>query len=1828
MGERQFLGLMPDGERIYAQEFELGPSGLDDDDPESTDQVDTGSDDGTEYDPDIGTMDLGATTPTLKSNSTPIFRVWGAFRFNNGPFPARYDTILAAYISFYCVSTSFDDPTMDIYAEDAASPATLTTDAFNLSGRTRTTASVPWVTTGVLTGWVNSPSLVTVIQELVNDYTPTAIMLICKPRSTPNKSFQIRAQEYAGNVYGAKLYIQWKTCSSALQVGATADDACEISGVMHLDHTYADIYAANHFGARFTGSLPEKGDTVMTAVLSLYAATAWGVGDVDIYADDVANPPTFTTGANNISNRTKTTAKVDWAGALVEGWNALPSLVSIVQELVDSYDGVSLDAIVLLLFGMSASTSEVSTWDSGDHSLGPKLALTWVEGVHSRDATDAAALTETLLCEKEKVLSDTCSVGVESIEQGVLLTLSGGANDGDETLSDGTVSNDQALVMVMGATSTPYHYWSAFRFPVVAFPSYLQTLTQAYIKPYVYTSDGMWADIYAEKATAPAVIAEETHNIYNRPRTTAKTAWENLSIPDGWVDSPNFKAAIQELMDYQLAPTAIMVIVAGKLTVSGSPATYLYAIEQGAGQYAAQLYVQWEVAPAKAVDESIVLSESLLLTRIVSLELQVDTSSDDAYQLESDGDCWIAEDFNKVVASAAQSRHWTAHRFHNALLPARGATVLEAYLTIYGYQADYDSMNADIYADDRASPPTIAITWHDISDRPLTSEATKVPWVQSNLGSPGWFQSASLVNLLQELVTDYHITAIVLIFKPRDTYAEFWSRSQDYDDHSYGAKLHLKYEQVGLVIPATAALAGSGTVTAVGARRVKAASVLAGSGAVVVVGERLVKAEASLSGSGTLTSAASTVRIHSGQATLAGEGAVAAVGAQTLRGIAALVGAGVATAVAGLALAAAAILAGSGTASASSSVQRPAAAALSASGAATAASGVTRPASSVLSGAGAANATGVRTMQAQAAPAGAGSVTVVGLITRNVAAVISAEGTVAAAGFVTRSGAAAFAGAATLDAVGQLGAVGQAALEGTGAAAASGVRTRPAAVSIEGYGSLAASAGQMVWVGAAAVAGEGALEVRSEVGSERIGRAALSGVGTIAAAGRAYEKACDDQVEVSSDDAYEDSNGVVELSTYSIYLGSDGVTAQPWCGLRFNNGPFPVKDSLVQAAYLELCISNGLFDDADLEIYAEDVADPATFTAGDYSISSRARTSEGTKVAWVADGLGPTWTWVQSPPLTALIQELVNKYDLATAANAAIVLILEANTGISKEVDFFAQDYIDNHTLGAKLHLEWTEPVVGQAAPAGVGSVSASGARTRSVASTVGGSGSLVPVGYVTRSAGAALAAEGSLTAAGIIAVKLAEAALAGSGAISAAGLATRNASVGLEGVSGLTAAGHVTRATASALSADGTATVAAQAARSTGASIEGSGAVLVVGRVTRPSGAALGGSGATSTVGNAIWACGASIGCAGAVMASGRLAAVGQAPLTGSGSAAASGVRTRPAAAILEGYGSLAASAGQMAWVAVAVVAGQGALGARSEVGSERIGRAALAGEGTVTGTATQIHIVSKAVVGEGALTAAGHVTRATSAVLGAEGAAIIAARVTRATGAALEGLGSLVPAGHVTRPAGAPLGGSGAVSAAGLVTRFAMASIAGEGALTASGQVVWAGVAVLAGAGAVAALAERHVAGAASLDGQGAVGAGGHITKFSTAALSASGALSAGSGHVIRGGTAALGAYSSLYIQAELGPERLARANLSGSSLLAADSAQLRYLTPGSVQISCGEDVGAEAAKSIDDDLDHYWRHSVTEYHWIIYDLTVQRRISKIRIYQSAVPAERWGR
>ena len=173
----------------------------------TTFQVGSGNDDGSE--PGSGTPNLsGASEIAMLTNSPNTFI---ALRFTNVTVP-QGATINApgTTLEVYIISTSYDDPDVDVYLEDADNSAALSTASNNLSGRSLTTAKVTWTATGVGAGWRGPGSLAAVVQEVTDRAgwaSGNAMTALLDSLSAAN-NLRIRPYEY-DTTLAAKLTIDY-----------------------------------------------------------------------------------------------------------------------------------------------------------------------------------------------------------------------------------------------------------------------------------------------------------------------------------------------------------------------------------------------------------------------------------------------------------------------------------------------------------------------------------------------------------------------------------------------------------------------------------------------------------------------------------------------------------------------------------------------------------------------------------------------------------------------------------------------------------------------------------------------------------------------------------------------------------------------------------------------------------------------------------------------------------------------------------------------------------------------------------------------------------------------------------------------------------------------------------------------------------------------------------------------------------------------------------------------------------------------------------------------------------------------------------------------------------------------------------------------------------------------------------------------------------------------------------------------------------------------------------------------------------------------------------
>lgn len=184
-------------------------------------QIDASTDD--TYEAESGGSSGGTDAHILVDSWTSIFgRYWGGIRFHSASLPPSGATITAAYIELYIYSTSWEDANFDIYNEVGAAPVTFSTGTYPVTSRTRGAVSVAWVADSLGTGWKTSPSIVTVIQEIVDSYSPTAIVFILKPKTDVGRQFRARTYDQTPlGTLSAKLHLEWTEDGAPQTINAT-----------------------------------------------------------------------------------------------------------------------------------------------------------------------------------------------------------------------------------------------------------------------------------------------------------------------------------------------------------------------------------------------------------------------------------------------------------------------------------------------------------------------------------------------------------------------------------------------------------------------------------------------------------------------------------------------------------------------------------------------------------------------------------------------------------------------------------------------------------------------------------------------------------------------------------------------------------------------------------------------------------------------------------------------------------------------------------------------------------------------------------------------------------------------------------------------------------------------------------------------------------------------------------------------------------------------------------------------------------------------------------------------------------------------------------------------------------------------------------------------------------------------------------------------------------------------------------------------------------------------------------------------------------------------
>ena len=188
------------------------------------------------------------------------------------------------------------------------------------------------------------------------------------------------------------LMTAWMVCSSfffantvSIQVEASADDATQnSSNAVSLSIVVSPIANFNAptnsrwGGARFLNVDIPRGARIIAATMVTSDTAGSTVIDATLFAEASDNAATFTTAASSISNRTRTSASVEWDVANTNlGNNISPDVSSLIQEVVLRNGWTPNNAIVIIAsINSSSSTSSMISFN-GNPTKAATLNVTY-----------------------------------------------------------------------------------------------------------------------------------------------------------------------------------------------------------------------------------------------------------------------------------------------------------------------------------------------------------------------------------------------------------------------------------------------------------------------------------------------------------------------------------------------------------------------------------------------------------------------------------------------------------------------------------------------------------------------------------------------------------------------------------------------------------------------------------------------------------------------------------------------------------------------------------------------------------------------------------------------------------------------------------------------------------------------------------------------------------------------------------------------------------------------------------------------------------------------------------------------------------------------------------------------------------------------------------------------------------------------------------------------------------------------------------------------------------------------------------------------------------
>lgn len=701
-------------------------------------------------------------------------------RFNNVAIP-QDATIHRAYIQFQTDEDDHEnDPTnLLIHGELSVSSNTFTSNAFDISSRTRTNNSVSWneinlwETVGETGLNQRTPYLTNIVEEVISQQgwvSGNSITFIISGEgervaesfdgsSAPVlKIFYREPCQDVGTVCNdgnpqTILDIQDGNCNCVgipnsgtlvYQVNDGDNDAEERinnNGSMYLTSSDLELNfdgsREQNVGIRFTDILIPQGATILDAHIQFTVDESdYEPTSLEIKGEKIGNSPIFEDIDYNISSRTKTSALVNWLN--IPAWTNVgdatedqrtPDLKTIVQEIVNQSDWQPLNAMTFIIVGNGQRTAESF---NGSQSKAPQLIINYsLENNCPAYGTPCDDGNENTINDEEDGYCNCQGVPNDVVEDSNLVQNSN--DDAEEKISTGEIdltSSDLELIYDRGEQLV------GIRFNGVQIPEG-STLHRAYIQFETDETDSEEDPtnliIHGELSPSSSTFTSENGNISSRQTTNTFVSWNEIALWDQTHEvgldqrTPYLTGIVEEIIsqeDWQTG-NAITFLISGQ----GKRVAESF---DGSASPILKLFYQTPCNPQGTVcndgDETTYNDvedgncNCAGIPEIGTLTYQINAGDNDAEEAEEGGAMYLdSSDLELVYDSyQGQNNQTVGLRFTDIILP-QGAQITNAYIQFAADEVDTQETNLKIHGEKTGNSEIFTEIMFNISSRTTTN---------------------------------------------------------------------------------------------------------------------------------------------------------------------------------------------------------------------------------------------------------------------------------------------------------------------------------------------------------------------------------------------------------------------------------------------------------------------------------------------------------------------------------------------------------------------------------------------------------------------------------------------------------------------------------------------------------------------------------------------------------------------------------------------------------------------------------------------------------------------------------------------------------------------------------------------------------------------------------------------------------------------------------------------------------------------------------------------------------------------------------------------------